>query len=189
MRTHFTVVVLLFSVLVFAGCSDDGATPDGPAPPADSVDVSQDPAMTEILGILADYRLRAVVAGLDADDVLASLASTEPHALSRRIGYTEDEIAARDARMLAAVGDLRARFPEARASGGFGDDAAALAAWLDGEPSIAMARRPVYVWCEMAGLVDAVVSCFGSEQPFTDAMYSCVFQAVCNNCTGFGLDC
>lgn len=184
-RTHRSVFVLLFSFFVFVGCQEDTASFEDNSSPSEAVDVSKDPAVVEIAGILADYRARAIVAGIDGDDVFDALASDDPHALSRRIGYTDDEIAARDARMAAALADLEARFGPIPPGSREGDGGAAFAAWLDGSPSLEVARRPVVMLCEVVGLVRDATECVNTNPFGTDAMYSCIVSAVCANCWGF----
>lgn len=183
-RTHRFVVVLLFSLFVFAGCQDDTASPDDLGTSSDVADVAQDPAVAEILAILRDYQIRSIVSGIDGHAVLDALASDDPHALSRRIGYTDDEIAARDARMRVALDDLRSRFEPDDFGHGSGDGGASFAAWIDSDPSLSLERAPVYIICEMNGLMRDVGNCFSSTGPMTDGMYTCIFEAICNNCTG-----
>lgn len=190
-RTPSRVPAVVFFCLVFlpfwTGCADDSASTAVELQPPGQVPVSEDPAVAEIVALTRDFRTRVLAAGLDGDDVRRLSRSGDPHALSHRVGYSPEDMAARDARLGAAVDDLVARHPEARESATAcapcGDEGfEAWAAWLDSEPNFEPAR--VVFLCEIVPLVLDILNCIDTTPFLSDAMFACVDAALCRNCTG-----
>lgn len=185
-RVASVAVLFLLVLALLPGCADDGAAPT-PQPESAALEpIDEDPALVEIFAIVRDYRTRLLAAGLDGDDLRRLAAADDPRATSRRMGLTDEDMAARDARFRAAIDDLVARNPEAGLADG-GCDACAeegvegLAQWLDDEPTFASAR--ILFLCNIVPLVEDIVSCAQDNDFGTDAMYACAHLAICRHCS------
>lgn len=181
-RIPFVLVVLLSWVLT--GCGDDAASPPIDRPTDPTVDLSRDPAMLEVLGILDEFRTRTVLSGVGGDGVLEAFASDDPFALSRRIGYSDEAIAARTERLRSAIEDLRDRYGPVEAGSSTADGGAAFAASIDADPTLPLARQEIYLVCEIVGLLRDAFSCHAGYNILSDEYIGCMIGAVCDNCIG-----
>ena len=187
MRTLLRSSLVLFLVAAAIGCADSEPSAP-PALMAAGIATDSDPALREIVDIVVDYRTRALEAGLTGDEARQLHRTGDPQALSRRIGYSAEEIHSRDARMRAAVTDLLARQgrgsePAPTPCVPCGDEVIeGFAAWLDSAPSSEFARMVMY--CEVESLVGDVVRCVRTQSFGSDGFYGCIRIAICSNCYG-----